>query len=232
MEVLVSHKNFTWYINKEQMMKKMNFFCLLGLLSISTFGQTDTYLRLYANMGSQLNNLNNAFNTNLNSNFFTFQLGAGSNYKFGRFLIGSEFYNSNGSVENNQFRINHQEFISKLSVGYDLLKSSNVSLEPSIGFFMSNGQSVKYELSNQITEIYKIGQLGISPSITITSFNHSNLSTALKIGCNIPLGHQTWKNGIDDSQTIFSSNEISPFIQLNIGGRIKLKKKSSPENLI
>ena len=207
-------------------MKKINLLFLLGLFSVNAIGQTNTYLRLYASMGLQLNNSDNDFATNLSSNFSPFQLGAGSNYKFGKFLIGTEFYNSNGKVKNNQYQIDYQEFTSTVYIVYDLLKSSNILLEPNIGFFMTNGQSIKYELENQITQTYKVDQIGISPSITLTKFNHSNLSTALKIGCNIPLD-QTWKNGIDDSPTAFSANQIIPFIQLNIGGRIKLKKKST-----
>ncbi|NME70975.1 alpha/beta fold hydrolase [Flammeovirga aprica] len=206
-------------------MKKINLVLLLALFSANAIGQTNTYLRLYANMGVQMNS-NNVFNTNLNSNFLPFQLGAGSNYKFGGFLVGTEFYNSNGNIKNNQYKIDYKEFTSTLYVGYDLLSSSDFAIEPNIGFFMKTGQSITHELQNNNTQAYNIGQLGISTSLTLTRFNHSGLSTAIKIGCNIPLGsEQAWKNGTDDSHTNFSSNQITPFVQLNIGGRIKLKKK-------
>tara|TARA_R110002126_G_C10464295_1_gene500577 strand:- start:1105 stop:2613 length:1509 start_codon:yes stop_codon:yes gene_type:complete len=187
--------------------------------------QNNKYLRLYANMGSQLNQSNSAFNTTLNSNYYPFQIGAGSNYKFGQFLIGTEFYNSNGTIKNDVNKIKSQEFTTTLYLGYDLSKSNNFAIEPNIGFSMSNKQSILYDFQNLNSKTYQINQLGISPSLTLTSFNESGVSIGVKIGCNYTLNNHTWNKGIDDSNTNNSMKKITPFIQLNIGGRIKLLKK-------
>lgn len=187
--------------------------------------QENKYLRLYANIGLQLNQSNSAFNTTLNSNYYPFQIGAGSNYKIGQFIIGTEFYNSNGYIENNINKIKYQEFTTTLYLGYDLSKSNNFAIEPNIGVSMSNKQSILYDFQNQNSETYQINQLGISPSLTLTKFNESGVSIGVKIGCNYTLNNHTWNKGIDESGTNNSMNKITPFMQLNIGGRIKLLKK-------
>lgn len=199
---------------------------IFTLACLTLHSQSNKYLRLYANMGFQMNKLNSSSNTDLDSNC-SIQIGAGSSYKLGQLVLGTEFYNSKGETENNNSKFDYQEFTSTLYLGYDLLKCSNAALEPNLGFSFSSKQSILYDLQNQTSLTYKVNQLGITPSITYTRFNHSGVSVGIKVGCNYALNNHNWNTGINDIKTNNTLNKFTPFVQLNIGGRIKLVKKSN-----
>lgn len=197
----------------------------LGCLML--YSQSDKSLRLYANLGSQMSQTKSAFNTDLNdSNFTSLQVGAGSNYKIGQFIIGTEFYNSKGDLKNNNNKIKYQEFTTTLYLGYDFLKSPNFALETNLGITLSSKQSILHDLLNQTSSTFQIEQIGISPSLTFIKFNKTGTFIGLKAGFNYALNNHNWNNGLDNSKTGYDLNRCSPFIQLNIGGRIKLPKKT------
>lgn len=195
----------------------------LILASLTLYSQNNKHLRLYANMGVQINQLNSNFNTDLATNY-SFQIGAGSSYKLKQFVVGTEFYNSKGTTENNNNKIDSQEFTSIIYFGYDFLKCTNAALEPTLGISFSNKQSILYDYQNQKSLVYKINQLGITPALTYTKFNSLGVSIGFKIGCNYTLNNNNWNKGIDDTKTNNAINKFTPFIQLNIGGKIKLFK--------
>ena len=196
----------------------------LGCLML--YSQSDKSLRLYANLGAQISQTKSAFNTGLNkSNYTSLQVGAGSNYKIGQFIIGTEFYNSKGDLKNNNNKIKYQEFTTTIYLGYDFLKSTNYALESNLGITLSSKQSILHDLLNEISSTFQIEQVGISPSLAFTKFNKSGTFIGLKAGFNYALNNHNWNNDINNSKTGHGLNRCSPFIQLNIGGRIKLSKK-------
>lgn len=198
------------------------------LLSNTLWAQTEKQLKLYAVAGSQFNNLKTNFNTSLNGNISSFSMGAGSSYYFGSLFLGTEFYYSNGNITNQNHRLDFSGMNSTFSIGYDVLKSDKFQLEPQIGFLMSDNKILRDDMLTNKTEYFTRNNLGITPAVGFSFKNHSGLIYGLKAGYNYSFtNNDQWKNGINKSNSAFLANTNSVFVQLNIGGIIRLKKKTN-----
>jgi len=147
---------------------------------------------------------------------------------FGQVSIGTEFYNSNGNNSNNQYKIQYNGFNSTIFVGYDVLKNNLLSLEPSLGFSMSNNQLIVDDKQNVSSTVYQNNQYGITPALAFTKFSTQGTSFGIKVGYNYSLSGNNWLTSINEQETNYGERVNSFFIQLNIGGRINLsgnKKK-------
>ena len=206
--------------------------CWIVLLiqSYNLQAQNDKNLKLYAIFSSQYNESDFTFNTNINPEIFSFSIGAGSSMNFGQISIGTEFYNSNGNNSNDQYKIQYNGFNSTIYVGYDILKNSLSSLEPSLGFSMSNNQLIVDDKQNVSSTVYSNNQYGITPALTFTKFSTQGTSFGLKVGYNYSLSENNWLTSINEQETNYGEGVNSFFIQLNIGGRINLSGKKKSEN--
>lgn len=215
------------------MMKQiLTVFCCVVLLiqSYNLQAQNDKYLKLYAIFGSQYNESDFKFNTDFNPEIFSLSIGAGSSMNFGQVSIGTEFYNSTGNNTNDLYKIQYNGFNSTIYVGYDIFKNNLLSLEPSLGFSMSNNQLIVDDKQNVSSTVYRNNQYGITPALTFTKFNTAGISYAIKVGYNYSLSDKNWQTAINEQETNFGENINSFFIQLNIGGRIKLSNQKKSKN--
>lgn len=207
------------------MIKKI-YAIVFAFTSLTLYSQKSKHLRLYADFGVQFNNSESSFNSSLPSNYSPFQIGAGSSYKLGFFLIGTEFYTSKNKLNDEIYKSDYREFTSTIFLGFDLLRSTNFAIEPSIGLSMTNKSLILYNFQDISTQSFNTEQLGISPRISFTKFSRKNTSIGLKLGFNYALNNYDWNNGIDKSKTNYSVNRLTPFLQLSFGGKINLSKKT------
>lgn len=215
----------------------LNLFCWIVLLiqSYNLQAQNDKFLKLYAILGSQYNKSDYTFNTDFNPEIYSFSIGAGSSMNFGRINVGTEFYNSSGNNSNNLYKIQYNGFNSTLYVGYNVFNNNLLSLEPSLGFSMSNNQLIVYNKQNIVSTVYHNNQYGITPALTLMKFNTKGVSYGIKVGYNYSLSEDNWLTSINDQETNYGERVNSFFIQLNIGGRIILserKKKVKTEIIL
>lgn len=207
-------------------MKKATLTLLLVLTSISLFSQTDNHLKLYAIIGTQINNQYPDFNTSINSDIASFSMGAGSSYYFGNLFVGTEFYYSNGKKSNQDYKLDFSGINTVFSVGYNVLKSSKFQLEPQVGFLMANNKMLKGDIQANETTNFTHNNIGITPAVSFNYKAPAGLVYGLKVAYNFALNKdENWKNSLNETSTNFSTNNNSIVLQLNIGGILDFKKK-------
>ncbi len=195
------------------------------LLSNTVLAQTNSQLKLYAVVGSQINSINPNLKTSFNGNINSFSMGAGSSYYFGNIFLGTEFYYFNGDKSNQDFKLDFSGMNSTISIGYNILKSNKYQLEPQIGFLMSKNKILKDDILKSKTAYFIDNNMGITPAVSFNLKKQSGMIYGVKAGYNYSLNKNNyWKNGIDNSHSNLLANNNSFFIQLNIGGIISLKR--------
>ena len=151
-------------------------------------------------------------------------MGAGSSYYFGNLFFGTEYYYFNSYKSNQDHKLDFSGMNSTISIGYNILNTNKYQLEPQIGFLMSKNKILKDDIQKNKTEYFTDNNRGITPAVSFNLKKQSGMIYGVKAGYNYSLNKNNyWKNGIDNSHSNLSANNNSFFIQLNIGGIIKLK---------
>ena len=205
-------------------MKQIIFLSLLLTIFIQSINGQERYQHLYAIIGIEYPTEGFAFNTNLDDRILMNSLGAGSSYQFGRFQIGTEFYNANGDISNERFKIEYKKFSSTLILGYDLLESENWAINPILGLSRSQSQVNLHHKQAFLSFQYNSIRYGLSPALRLTKYNPNGQFWGMKLGYNYALSPPNWQNGIDNELSPYRESGNSFFLQLTFGGRINLKK--------
>lgn len=201
---------------------------LFLIFTFSISAQVQKSLKLYAIVGGQVNKFNSQFNTNLPSQISSFSLGAGSGYYFNSLNIGTEFYFSNGTNSNSNFKLDYSGMNSSLFIGYNILKNKKLLFEPALGFSFLNNKSVISNKTSFQNQYYSNNQLGLTTSLSISKINSSGIFYGLKAGYNFSFNANSfWKDENIEANSILNDNVGSFFIQFTTGSFLNLSKKKS-----
>lgn len=212
------------------MMKHKLFYTIFLFLifAFSISAQVQKSLKLYAIVGGQVNKFNSQFNTNLPSQISSFSVGAGSGYYFNRLNIGTEFYFSNGTNSNSNFKVDYSGMNTSLFIGYNILKNRKLLLEPALGFSFLNNKSIISNKTLFQNQYYSNNQLGLTPSLSISKINSSGIFYGLKAGYNFSFNANSyWKDENVEANSMLNDNVGSFFIQFTTGSFLNICKKKS-----
>lgn len=200
---------------------------LFLFLNFSINAQVEKSLKLYAIVGAQVNKFPSQFNTNLPPQITSFSLGAGSGYYFNRLNFGTEFYFSNGTNSNSNFKIDYSGMNSSLFIGYNILRSSKFLIEPTLGFSFLNNKSIVSNKTTFQNQYFSNNQLGFTPSLSISKTTSAGIFYGLKAGYNFSFNaNSIWKDENLEVNSTLNDNIGSFFIHFTMGSFLNIKKKS------
>lgn len=214
----------------KQTISYLSIFALV-ILQFSIEAQSNINLKLYAILGTKQNTFTSKVGTDLNTNYQSFTLGAGSRYLFNRFFFGSEFYYSTDKNLNNNYKTDYLGFNSTVFGGYNVLKSSKLALEPSLGFAVSKNRLIVNDKKKFANTHLTNNQYGVSSSISLSRYTRNGITFGLKIGYYWAIPSQTfWKNEANETLTAYKENMSSFSVQLTTGGIITLMGKNKTKD--
>ncbi len=197
-----------------------------SLYSASVAAQQN--LKLYATFGTQVNTFNSRLETGVSPTIYSFSLGAGSTFSIKRFLLGTEFYFSNGRNTNAQSKLDYSARNSTVFIGYKVNQGESFQIEPGVGISFLHNKAIVSNKTTFATRYYTANNIGLTPSFSISKSNRAGVFYGLKAGCNFTFNpHARWENGVDFKPTAITDNMGSFFIQFTTGGILNLKKKKS-----
>lgn len=201
---------------------------MLILISQSLcFSQINKQFRLYAILGAKNNKFNNKFGTNSYPEFYPFTLGAGSSIHFNKLQLGTEFYNTSSTRSFGGNKFQYSSFSSNLYVGYNILKTSKMYIEPALGLNVNHNQLLLFNNSNSSQTDLNNNQFGIHSSITFLIKNNNGVCQGIKFSYNYCLvGATNWKYISSKSDSPFKDNVSYFSLQFITGGILNLYKKN------
>jgi len=225
------------------MNKKIKLVMLIVLISISIGANAQTENRgkepkmvMYAAVGMKPLAFENLYNKLESSGMANpesaFNLGAGAYYNTKSMIFGLDFYNSNGSAENDESNSTYSAFTNSFYVGYKVLNKNALMLAPILGISMTSNSVSVYDrafegeiFGNSNAFTLKNSDFSARAGLTFETITKTGLSVGLTSGYDFSLvGNTDWiikgtdiNSGIQDTQGGF-------FINLIIGGHIFLKQ--------
>ncbi len=200
--------------------------CLLAL-SASAIAQEKKESAMYfgAIIGTKINDFNKHFDLDVGTQLSSFSIGAGSSWTRNNYVIGFEFVYSAAQKDNTAGQIQYVGFSNMLSFGYNITRSKTWKVEPNIGIVLNNNQVIiQDELGTSFQNLTN-NPLSGNIGLNLRLIGGNGLFTGLKIGYIMPFAGDTeWKNTVADTDTSLKDNLGTFYLQLNIGGLLKLSK--------
>jgi len=177
-------------------------------------------------VGTKINSFNNQFNTNVDPEFYSFTIGAGSAWTNNKYVVGVQFLYSSGTNSNSSGEIQYVGFENALSLGYNISRSRIWRIEPNVGIALSSSQLIVQDTVSGSFQNLINNQLAANAGLDVKFIDQNGLFTGLKIGYQIPFSGDTeWKDKVTDTASSLSDNMGSFYVQLNAGGLLSLKKE-------
>jgi hypothetical protein len=197
------------------------------MLPISVNAQKERFIgiSLHATLGvKQVNAKSTLMHGAVNPTFAT-TLGAGPSWNINRVVIGSEFYYSTASTTKNQMLSKYSGFNGNLYAGYQIVKSGGWQITPIIGIGKSRNQILISSKDGMQPPLAVYNNVSVvHTALRFEKVNSRGNYLGLKIGYNISTsGNSEWKSEGSNERSGASDNLSSFFLQLNIGGLIKVK---------
>lgn len=205
---------------------------MLGLLTISTatFAQENKESGMYfgAIIGTKINDFNRHFNVDLDPQLYSFSIGAGSSWTKNNYVIGFEFVYSAAQKDNQAGQIQYIGFSNMLSFGYNITRSKTWKVEPNIGIVINNNQLIVQDKLGTTFQNLTNNPISGNLGLNIKLQGNNGLFTGVKLGYIMPFAGETeWKNTVADTNSNLKDNLGTFYLQLNIGGLLKLSKNTS-----
>lgn len=213
------------------MMKQTAFLSALFLHSCSVIQAQDESkpnLVLYASFGLRQVPFQSQFYTNSENPKISTALGAGSYWSNKRFLIGTEFFYSNGLKQTTSYKAQYSGFNSNLYVGYKVMNENGWGISPLCGVGAISNQIFFADKTNASSEIqgsnvFSNSSVAVHTALSIEKVFENGTFFGLKFGYDIPIaGKENWFLEGPDTKTIFADNPSGLFIQFTTGGLIEL----------
>jgi hypothetical protein len=174
-------------------------------------------------VGTKINSFNKQFITNVDPEFYSFSIGAGSAWTKNNYVVGVQFLYSSGSNSNNSGEIQYTGFENALTFGYNISRSRTWRIEPNIGIMLSNNQLIVQDKESGSFQNLANNQVTANAGIDLKLINQNGLFTGIKIGYQLPLSGDTeWINKVSDRSSGLKDNIGAFYVQLNIGGLLSL----------
>lgn len=197
------------------------------MLPISVAAQKERFIgiSLHATVGvKQVNAKSTLLQGAVNPPIAT-TLGAGPSWNINRVVVGSEFYYSTASATKNQMLSKYSGFNGNLYAGYQIVKSAGWQITPIVGIGKSKNQILISGTEGKQPPLAVHNNISVvHTALRFEKVNRRGNYLGLKLGYNISTSGTTeWKSEGANARTGASDNLSSFFLQLNIGGLIKVK---------
>jgi hypothetical protein len=211
--------------------KKMNALKLIStailLLPLSASAQKERFIgmSLHATSGIKQVNAKSTLLPGAINPSFASTLGAGPSWNINRAVIGSQFYYSTASTTKNQMLSRYTGFNNNVYVGYQVVKSGRWQITPIVGFGKSRNQILLSSTEGKQSPLAVNNNVNVvHTAIRIEHINKKGNDLGLKLGYNISTsGNSEWKSEGSKELVGASDNLSGFFLQLNVGGLIKMK---------
>lgn len=174
-------------------------------------------------IGTKINYFERHFIADIKPELYSFSIGAGSAWTKNNYIIGFEFIYSSANKENNIGDIQYIGFTNTLSFGYNLSKNKSWIAEPTIGLVLNNNQLIAIDKKSDSFQNLLNNQFATNIGFNFKIIDKNGLFTGIKIGFILPFSNENeWINKISESDSGLEDNIGSFYIQLNLGGLLKL----------
>lgn len=173
--------------------------------------------------GTKISSFDRHFVADINPQFNAFSIGAGSAWTNGRYVAGVQFLYTSGTNSNLSGEMQYTAFENALSLGYTIAGNSRWSLAPNAGIVLSNNQLIVQDTESGSFQNLINNQAAATFGVNVKLIDQNGLFTGIRLGYQLPLSGDTeWRNKVADTRSGLQDNLGSFYVQLNIGGLLRL----------
>lgn len=200
-------------------------FVVVVVLVADVTAQTHRESGIYfgAIAGTKISSFDRQFAADIDPQFYSFSIGAGSAWTNGRYVAGVQFLYSSGTNSNRSGEMQYTGFENALTLGYNIADKSRWSIEPNAGIVLSNNQLIVQDTDSGSFQNLINNQVAATFGVNVKLIDQNGLFTGMRLGYQLPLSGETeWINKVSDRSSGLKDNIGAFYVQLNIGGFLSL----------
>lgn len=175
--------------------------------------------------GTKISSFDRQFVADIDPQFYSFSIGAGSAWTNGRYVAGVQFLYSSGTNSNRSGEMQYRGFENALTLGYNIAGNSRWSLEPNAGIVLTNNQLIVQDTESGTFQNLINNHVAATFGVNVKLIDQNGLFTGIKLGYQLPLSSETeWRNKVVDTPSGLKDNLGTFYVQLNVGGLLSLAK--------